>query len=138
MFCGRKRTELSHKTNIAPPGCNDLKPIVAFQAFCVAWQPLPPVPGLRGTPFSPGQVGILIGAVVANQSPSGSDQPLVYWKPEHQPRISPMPMTFDVPSVISAKRAAHVLRPQGPLMRSGNGQSDRVLPGPAPLQVSPL
>ena len=77
MFCGSQWTEPSQKTNIAPPGCSDLKPIVAFQAFCVAWQPLPPVPGFRGTPFSPGQVGMLIGAVVANHRPSGKAQPLV-------------------------------------------------------------
>src|SRR5205809_14441 len=83
-----------------------VKHSVAFQAFCTDWQPPPPTPGFRTTPFSPGQVGMLIGAVVANHNPSGSDQPLLYWKPEHQPRISPMPMTFEVPSVISAKRAA--------------------------------
>ena len=42
------------------------------------------------------------------------------------------------PSLTSAKRAAQVLRPNAPLIRSWYGQSERVLPGPAPLQVSPL
>src|SRR5688572_747322 len=108
MVSLRKWTEPSQKTNIAPPVCCDLKPMLVFQAFSLFWQPLPPKSLSLGTPFSPGQVGKLIGAVVANHSPSLLAQPLRHWKPLHQPRTSPMAMVLLVPSRISLIAAAQL------------------------------
>src|SRR5689334_15649959 len=130
MFSRMKWTLPSHMPNMAPPGCFDLKPMAAFQPFSLCWQPGPPLFGSFGTPFSPGQVGMLIGAVVANHSPSDKAQLLRYKKPEHQPRTSPIMIVCDVPSVASANRAAQVLRAKTPLVLSGQGQSERMFPGP--------